>query len=101
MLSCGNPATCCLPLQVALALQKLDGRHPGAIMLQMLQTLHARRPYWPQLQEVVKGAAGDYRASLPLEGQALEPEQQARVLLELASDPSVVGRAYAGWKPWV
>jgi hypothetical protein len=90
-------------VQVALALQKLEGRHPGGVMLQMLQTLHARRAYWAQLQEVVRGsdAAGDYRAGLPLEGPALDPEQQARVLIELATDPGVLGRAYAGWKPWV
>lgn len=88
--------------KVALALEKLDGRHPAAISLGLLETLHAGRPYWAALQEAVQGSAaqGDFRASLPLE-QGLTPEQQARCLIEVAGDPNVLGRAYGGWQPWV
>ncbi len=34
-------------------------------------------------------------------GARLTPEQQMEYLFDLATDASILGRAYAGWRPYV
>ena len=41
----------------------------------------------------------DIRAKLPHKG--LTVEQQVACLLNQATDPNILGRAWAGWEPWM
>ncbi|ELT90265.1 hypothetical protein CAPTEDRAFT_124053, partial [Capitella teleta] len=41
----------------------------------------------------------DIRARLPADG--LSSEEQVAALLNLATDPNILGRTFAGWEPWV
>lgn len=52
------------------------------------------------MQAVALGAKEhNVRAQLPAEG--LTVEKQVDCLLDQATDPNVLGRAWAGWEPWV
>lgn len=31
----------------------------------------------------------------------LSAEEQAAALLDMASDPNILGRAFLGWRPWL
>lgn len=60
-----------------------------------------RRPYWSALQSLVRGnARHDARAALPADAP-LSPAQQAAALINQATDPNLLGRAYAGWAPFM
>ena len=56
-----------------------------------------------RLQAIVRGAPETAeRASIGSGGGAvLTPEQQMEYLFDLATAASVLGRAYAGWRPYV
>ncbi len=32
---------------------------------------------------------------------SLTPEQQAECLIDQATDPNILGRAWLGWEPWI
>jgi len=43
--------------------------------------------------------ADNVRATLPSSG--LTVDQQADCLVDLATDPNILGRFWAGWEPWM
>lgn len=52
------------------------------------------------MQAVALGAKEhNVRAQLPAEG--LTVEKQVDCLLDQATDPNVLGRAWVGWEPWM
>ncbi|KAG1664558.1 hypothetical protein FOA52_009441 [Chlamydomonas sp. UWO 241] len=91
------------------SLRKLRLAHPSLIVIDELARRHSRAAYWPGLKAVVtgresgagSGTAAFSRASVPLDQPCADEEQQARCLLDLATDPNVLGRAYEGWKPFL
>ncbi len=61
---------------------------------------HRKKPTYKKMAEVVLGdKAYDIRAKLPQKG--LTPEQQVACLLNQATDPSILGRVWVGWEPWM
>ncbi|PNH11943.1 DNA-dependent protein kinase catalytic subunit [Tetrabaena socialis] len=93
-------------IRVATALQKLARRHPSLITADELRPLHGARPYFPLLLATVTGtdpAHPTYRggAELLQRSGPLSPEEQARCLLDAATDPNMLGRMYYGWRPFV
>ncbi|XP_031631692.1 DNA-dependent protein kinase catalytic subunit-like [Contarinia nasturtii] len=52
----------------------------------------------PAYIKLLKGSNQKYRHNLPKED--LTVEQQVKCLIDLATDPSVLGAAYIGFKPW-
>ncbi len=90
--------------KVAWSLQKLAGRHPAAIMEDELAPQHEGRSHWEALRRNVWGEGGiRARAEKRMIDAAasLSPAQQAECLLDMATDPNLLGRMYYGWKPWL
>ncbi|KAK9796984.1 hypothetical protein WJX73_006710 [Symbiochloris irregularis] len=84
--------------KIEATIRKLEGGHPADIMIQDLQGKHAGKPHWKRLQDVVKGAAG----SVPAQSrERLSCDDQAACLLAMATDSGILGRSYAGWRPWL
>ncbi|GLC72232.1 hypothetical protein PLESTF_001221800 [Pleodorina starrii] len=103
--------------RVDTALQKLARRHPALILVEELRCRHGATPHFPALTHIVQGGTSDsgsggggggggptpYRARPDLLQRSgpLTPEEQARCLMDLASDPNVLGRMYLGWRPYL
>ncbi|KAK9829312.1 hypothetical protein WJX72_005143 [[Myrmecia] bisecta] len=92
-------------LKVELVRQKLQGQHPSEVTIAELATKHGRKKHWPALQQVVRGdTAHNARARIAKDskaGGALSVEDQVESLLDQATDPNVLGRAWQGWRPWL
>jgi len=100
---------------IALKLQhtswKLEGRHPSEVLVEELRGAHGRKKCWQRMKLVVEGTSGGSgakemtrRAAVAAAagpGASLRVSQQAECLLELAMDPHVLGRTFAGWRPWL
>lgn len=85
--------------KVSWSLDKLRGRHPGEIMVEQLRFRHGGKAHWHALEAHVRGVRGeDARASY---GELLTPVQQVACLLEMATDPNLLGRMYVGWLSWL
>ena len=87
--------------KIAVAKMKLEGHHPSHIIVRELSSsVHASRPFIPSLSNIVLGDPKyDTRASLPSQG--LSVDDQVEALVDLSSDPAVLGRMYGGWAPWI
>lgn len=85
--------------KVQWALDKLAGRHPAELMVEQLRSRHSTKAYWALLEASVRGVPQeDRRAGL---GAVLNPGEQVSCLLEMATDPNLLGRMYVGWQPWL
>lgn len=61
---------------------------------------HAKAPYLRDLEVVLMGeATRNARASCP--EYQLSVEQQVACLIDLATDPNILGRFWIGWEPWM
>uniref|UniRef100_A0A3Q2ZPC1 DNA-dependent protein kinase catalytic subunit n=1 Tax=Kryptolebias marmoratus TaxID=37003 RepID=A0A3Q2ZPC1_KRYMA len=89
------------PLQkVNFARRKLDGANPAAITSEELKLGFEKDAAFPGMQSVALGSEEhNVRAKLPAEG--LSVEKQVDCLLDQATDPNVLGRAWMGWEPWL
>lgn len=87
--------------RMASVTAKLNGGHAAHVTVGELK-LSAHKlvqAHVATLSDAVLGPEGSRRRALPAAG--LTAEQQVDVLVELATDPNVLGRTYHGWKPWL
>ncbi|GLI70663.1 hypothetical protein VaNZ11_015600, partial [Volvox africanus] len=111
--------------RVDIALRKLARLHPSLIMVEELRCRHGVTPHFEALCGIVRGDGGGdaanavagsdggrkdnsggrtaYRARFGLLERSgpLTPEEQARCLIDLATDYAVLGRMYLGWRPYL
>ncbi|GIL42486.1 hypothetical protein Vafri_455, partial [Volvox africanus] len=111
--------------RVEIALRKLARLHPSLIMVEELRYRHAATSHFGALCGIVRGDGGGdvvnaiagsdggcrdnaggrtaYRARFNLLERSgpLTPEEQARCLIDLATDYAVLGRMYLGWRPYL
>ncbi|KXZ42647.1 hypothetical protein GPECTOR_127g525 [Gonium pectorale] len=93
--------------RVSTALSKLARRHPSLVLLEELAPRHGAAAHFPALADAVRGTAPGHptaRAALLAAGgggRRLSPSEQARCLLDLATDPNLLGRMYVGWRPYL
>lgn len=86
--------------KVRFAGRKLQGDNCAHIMRDELALGHGRQPYFVHYEKVLMGDRSDnVRARHPATG--LTADQQVACLLDLATDPNVLGRAWVGWAPWL
>ncbi len=102
-----------IALKVEHSSWKLQGRHPSEILLRELEAKHGKKPCWAAMQRLVRGEIGLEGSALPRcrsellpdaapgRGHLLSPLEQVQCLLELATDPLVLGRTWQGWRPWL
>ena len=61
---------------------------------------HGRHRHLKCYEKLLMGdRQSDTRAKLPPSG--LSVDQQVDCLLDLATDPNILGRVFTGWEPWM
>lgn len=81
--------------KIAFVKQKLEGHNPAEIMCQELDlSIHKHKQFLPHLKYILRDKRRS--KSLKLSG----PKVQVDYLCSLATDPHILGMAYAGWIPW-
>lgn len=78
---------------------KLIGINPVSIMISELQlTKHSRENYYRNLEAIVRGDHHRPRASM---GAGILPLcEQVDALIDMATDPDILGRTWSGWAPY-
>ncbi|CAO3576402.1 unnamed protein product [Absidia cylindrospora] len=86
--------------KIETARKKLDGFNPTEILLEELEHGHSGKSYLKGLQKVVKGEEGiNIRATT---GQKCQNSlEQVQCLIDLATDPNILGRTWAGWQSFI
>ena len=87
--------------KIRIATKKLEGENPAHIMNEELRTsIHHDKRWLSSLQKIVSGVPEEnIRASVGVKCSSVA--EQVACLVDLASDPNVLGRTYHGWAPWV
>ena len=85
--------------KLAVVHKKLTGVSPVTIMLGELQlTRHKDQNYFGNLQTIVKGDHHRPRASI---GTGILPLcEQVDALIDMSTDPDILGRTWSGWAPY-
>jgi len=83
--------------------KKLSGVCPASITIAELRlsSQAAVRQSQNEMCEVVMGPEGSIRRELGGPDRVLSVEQQVDCLIEQATDPSILGRTWQGWAPWL
>ncbi|KAM4688942.1 DNA-dependent protein kinase catalytic subunit [Discoglossus pictus] len=89
------------PVQkVNIAKRKLDGVNPAAITCEELKLGHETSSAYKGFLTVTQGdKEHNIRAREPQDG--LTEEKQVQCLIDQATDPNILGRAWKGWEPWI
>ncbi|XP_013395650.1 DNA-dependent protein kinase catalytic subunit-like, partial [Lingula anatina] len=85
--------------KVAFAKRKLKGANPWCITRDELELGHKKRG--KTYQAFIAITQGQDNTRTKFAEMDLTPEQQVACLIDQATDPNILGRAYAGWEPWV
>ncbi|PVD38356.1 hypothetical protein C0Q70_00970 [Pomacea canaliculata] len=86
--------------KIETAARKLKGDNPSYITRDELRIGHLRNQALKDFEKVALGDVQDnIRARLKEKG--LTEEQQVAALIDQATDPNILGRAWGGWEPWL
>lgn len=86
--------------KIEIVKDKLKGSSPVAIMIKELQsTRHQNENYFENVKKVVKGHLSRKRSQMGMGHLSLCDQTDA--LIDMATDPDVLGRAWTGWSPYV
>ncbi|XP_028826126.1 DNA-dependent protein kinase catalytic subunit isoform X2 [Denticeps clupeoides] len=89
------------PLQkVNFARRKLEGANPAVITSEEVQLGFDRDPAFKKMVEVSRGSE-EHNIRARLGEKELSVENQVDCLLDQATDPNLLGRAWFGWEPWM
>ena len=78
---------------------KLTGYNPVTVLARELDmSRHAGQPYFPQLLETTRGAPHRPRAAM--DPGIIPLCEQVDALIDMATDPDILGRAWTGWAPY-
>jgi len=83
-----------------IARRKLEGENPSYILCQELANGHHNRPWFSSVTAVAKG---DPKHNLrAVTGKTCTSvHEQVSCLIDLATDPNVLGRMWIGWMSWI
>jgi DNA-dependent protein kinase catalytic subunit len=87
--------------KIDIAKRKLELVNPAFITLTELnESIHCNKSYMPALKDIVLGDPKvNFRATL--KEKCLTTKQQVECLLDQATDPNILGRAWGGWAAWI
>ncbi|KAI8075324.1 hypothetical protein BC940DRAFT_249003 [Gongronella butleri] len=86
--------------KLATAKQKLDGVNPAVIMSEELRRGHESKAYYKHALQIIKGDPSiNVRATIP--DQCSNTAQQVQCLVDLATDPNILGRTWVGWQSYI
>jgi DNA-dependent protein kinase catalytic subunit len=84
---------------MSIARRKLQRENPALILVDELQTGNAgRKPWFEMVKSAVMGSDGSQRAGVG--PYCKDWSEQVDVLVEIATDPGILGRSWTGWAPW-
>ena len=85
---------------IMIASQKLDGRHPAKVLMdQIKDTYHRNSPKHIEGIKRVLWRRGRVRERITEE--YLDVNDQVETLIDIATDPSILGRAFTGAQLWM
>ncbi|KAF9909938.1 hypothetical protein EC991_007741 [Linnemannia zychae] len=89
-----------LQQKMGIARKKLEGYNPAHLTAAELKLGHANKEFLPML---VKTTMGDKQVNERARQSKVCSSVQAQVecLIDMATDPDILGRAWIGWMPWV
>ncbi|XP_006170510.1 DNA-dependent protein kinase catalytic subunit [Tupaia chinensis] len=86
--------------KISYAKRKLSGANPAVITCDELLLGHEKSPAFRDYTAAARGSKDhNFRAQEPDDG--LSEETQVKCLLDQATDPNILGRAWMGWEPWM
>jgi len=89
-----------LEQKMNIARKKLEGYNPAYLTVQELKMGHTGKPF---LGAVCKIAMGDKNLSVRAQHEEVCGSVQAQVecLIDMATDPDILGRCWSGWHSWI
>ncbi|ESO12539.1 hypothetical protein HELRODRAFT_62290 [Helobdella robusta] len=88
--------------KIASARRKLNGDNCSYIIKQDFQAGHKNNKNFGEAEKILLGISSDlHEVRFTMKESDLTFEEQAECLLNLATDPNVLGRAWVGWEPWM
>nr|XP_018666849.1 DNA-dependent protein kinase catalytic subunit isoform X1 [Ciona intestinalis] len=85
--------------KMALTKKKLEGENPSSITCDELNHNSTITKFKKSYCCIASGDTKNIRFLMPKSG--LSVSEQTDCLLDLATDPNVLGRMWVGWKPWI
>ena len=82
--------------RIQMAQHKLQGYHPVKIVQEELQ-----QNSFPSVQQHQKAFTRIVQDACSLHDPILSVDQQIKCLIEIATDPNILGRTFKGWSPWM
>jgi DNA-dependent protein kinase catalytic subunit len=87
--------------KLRIVARKLERDNPADIMIDELRSsVHGRSPALKNLEQIVGGVAGS-NVRTEHRGTCATVADQVACLVDLATDPNILGRMYGGWAAWV
>ena len=82
-----------------IARRKLNGENPSKLLIEELKSAHSKKEWLGKIVEAVVGVEElNIRATV---GDIISLADQVDSLIDLATDKSILGRAWIGWSPWM
>ncbi|KAI9251048.1 hypothetical protein BY458DRAFT_559563 [Sporodiniella umbellata] len=86
--------------KIDIARKKLEGANPADIYIDLLKNGHGKQKYFESACHVVRGEEGQIRSKL-LGKRCQDSKELVKCLVNLATDPSVLGLMWIGWQSYL
>lgn len=86
--------------KVDLARKKLEGVNPADIFIELLKNGHGKQKYFENACNIVRGEKTAIRAK-SLGKNCKDSKEQVKCLIDLATDPAVLGLMWIGWQSYL
>jgi len=97
----GNASSWFPEQKLRIVTRKLERDNPADILIDELRTsVHGRSPALKHLENIVTGVEG-INVRTQFRGTCPSTAEQVACLVDLATDPNILGRMYAGWAAWI
>ena len=89
-----------LQQKIDIARKKLEGYNPSHLTVRELTSGHLNKPYLPALTKIT---LGDKKHNVRARHGEVCAGVQAQVecLIDMATDPDLLGRTWVGWSSWI
>ncbi|KAG1019202.1 hypothetical protein G6F26_010314 [Rhizopus arrhizus] len=84
-----------------IARKKLEGVNPADIVVEILKNGHSKYRYFEDVCKVAYGENSENIRAKMLGKNCEDPKEQVQCLIDLATDPAVLGLMWIGWQPFL
>eukprot|EP01121_Diplochlamys_sp_Union-15-3_P021863 TRINITY_DN9091_c0_g1_i1.p1 TRINITY_DN9091_c0_g1~~TRINITY_DN9091_c0_g1_i1.p1 ORF type:complete len:142 (-),score=35.51 TRINITY_DN9091_c0_g1_i1:42-467(-) len=86
--------------KIEIAKRKLELDNPAYVSLtELSESIHQNKKYLPFLKKILMGSEENVRARAKKKCESAK--EQVDCLVDQATDPNILARAWGGWAPWV